>query len=386
MIKKERTLFSVKASFFRFFLQTGRYHIIINIGDRQDSPHEPKSEEKSVNVNKRKLRFAALVCLLLLLLTANGCALFPNPPVVNTVETEPTTQQPETTVYTDWFTEPTTQPETIDPNDWFTEPTTRPTEQTVDPLHGSAVRLEGAVLLVSIYAGDSRTSWDFNSAADQEVVNETLTKLDAATRYLTAQAARYQKQVTFYYDWRTYSDLGCSVSFSEDLVRSDTSMYVKQEQWLAATFDVPNLLSRYNAGNIIFLFFFNTDYATQARSWSYTVIPPYFEQRAQGGNEPLEFANFYTKSLNTKMPAASYAHEIMHEFGAHDLYYANRYVPQSYVDHLTATSSSDIMFTVWDSPEVTNVFSDLDAYYVGIAPRPQEADLWGLERSEHELF
>ncbi len=129
-----------------------------------------------------------------------------------------------------------TDPETTAPTEQITEPIQPPTQPITQPavtrginqLHGSSVRLEGNVVLVSIYVNDSGTSWDFNSPTDQVTVNETIAKLDTAVRYLTAQAARYNKQVTFYYDWRTYRDLGYIASFSENLVRLDTTMYAVQ--------------------------------------------------------------------------------------------------------------------------------------------------------------
>ena len=74
---------------------------------------------------------------------------------------------------------------------------------------------------------------------------------------------------------------------------------------------------------------------------------------------------------------------MMHCFGAHDLYYANEFIPSEYVEHLESIYTNDIMYTVCDSKEIFNDFSDLDAYYVGITDHCDEVEKWGLAISEH---
>jgi len=44
------------------------------------------------------------------------------------------------------------------------------------------------------------------------------------------------------------------------------------------------------------------------------------------------------------------------------------------------------MYTVTDTKEITNDFTDLDAYYVGILDQCGEVGEWGLARSEHEGY
>lgn len=164
--------------------------------------------------------------------------------------------------------------------------------------------------------------------------------------------------------------------FDSELVRTDGSKYYEQNQWLEDHIDTTYLLDRYDADNIVFLFFFNTDYSNDVNPWSLG--------HRNGDYIKLEFSNIYMKFDNYDAAAGTYAHELMHAFGAPDMYYANDCIPQEYVDHLKDIGSNEIMYTVSLSNGITNDFTDLDAYYVGIGPRPEEADQWSLGISEHD--
>ena len=71
-----------------------------------------------------------------------------------------------------------------------------------------------------------------------------------------------------------------------------------------------------------------------------------------------------------KNPPAVFAHEMLHCFGAYDLYETDSGSPitQKYVDHLMSNHPNDLMnhcfFSDYDL--ITNVFSNVDAYYVGL--------------------
>ena len=77
---------------------------------------------------------------------------------------------------------------------------------------------------------------------------------------------------------------------------------------------------------------------------------------------------------------AVYAHEILHCFGAVDLYYASDAVPQAYVDHLESTRAFDLMNRCYfsDYDRVTTAFSDVDAYFVGLLDDCGDARKYGL--------
>lgn len=242
---------------------------------------------------------------------------------------------------------------------------------------GTAGSLSGRTLLISIFTRDAGTSWNADSDEDNEMIYDTLDNLSISTRYLSEQAARYGSSAEFIYDWELNPDLYYTASFSENLVTEFGDMYYVQKEWIEKNVKTEELKNRYRADNVIYLFFFNTDFSNQVNPWylGYSCSPEY----------DIEYCNIFVRFDDQYITKpSSYAHEIMHCFGAHDLYYANEFIPETYVDHLEKTYSNDIMFTVTDSKEIYNDFTDLDAYYTGILKECPEVDEWRLARSEHE--
>ena len=208
------------------------------------------------------------------------------------------------------------------------------------------------------------------------MIYDTLDNLSISTAYLTEQAARYGSDAEFIWDWELYPDLYYTASFEESLVTEYGDMYNVQKEWVEKNVDTETLRNTYSADNVIYFFFFNTDYTNQVNPWylGYSCSPDYY----------IEFCNIYIRFDDYFLTKpASYAHEMMHCLGAHDLYYANEFIPSEYVEHLESIYTNDIMYTVCDSKEIFNDFSDLDAYYVGITDHCDEVEKWGLAISEH---
>ena len=91
------------------------------------------------------------------------------------------------------------------------------------------------------------------------------------------------------------------------------------------------------------------------------------------------FLFFFSKAKF--LPASGLAHEIMHYFGAHDLYYASIAISQAYVDHCKINGSMDIMYTTCEGATISLLFTQLDAYYLGLADSCDEVTTWGLGKS-----
>ena len=241
---------------------------------------------------------------------------------------------------------------------------------------GSAGSLTGRTAIVSIFTDDAGTSWDRESDDDAEMIDDTLDNLRISTEYLTEQAARFGSDAGFIWDWQTNPELYYTASFEESLVTEYGDMYEVQKNWVLENIDETEIKNIFHADNVIYLFFFNTDYSNQVNPWylGYSCSSDYY----------VEFCNIYVKFDDVFITKpASYAHEMMHCFGAHDLYYANEFINQKYVDYLNDHFSNDIMYTVVDSKEITNEFTELDAYYVGILDHCGDVDKWNLAVSEH---
>ena len=115
----------------------------------------------------------------------------------------------------------------------------------------------------------------------------------------------------------------------------------------------------------------------------------------EGMEYPYEMCYIYMFCDNEEESPASIAHEILHLFGAPDLYSAdtdgdNYGVPQELVDELERTQSNDIMYTTYDAKKdiayydkITNDFTEVDAYYVGLTGSCDFVNEWNLQPSQH---
>lgn len=259
-------------------------------------------------------------------------------------------------------TPPETPPETTE--EWVSE---------YDGRFGSAGKLAGNTVIVSIYTTDAGTSW---GAEDAEQIDETLRYLGIAAAWLSRNAYDYGTQADFIYDWSADPELRLDAMFDVSLVRQESDFYDLQADYVRENVDSEGLCRKYRADNIIYFFFFNTGFENTVRPW--TVGGTF------GGNLYVEYTNLYVKFNDVTSPPSTYAHEVLHTYGAPDLYYASPAIPQEYVDMCAANGSNDIMYTVYLGDEITNELSPLIAYYVGIAPRPLMADTWGFPHSAHE--
>lgn len=268
-------------------------------------------------------------------------------------------------------------------------PEPEPTEESTEPEDyppyvsdydgslGSAGALRGTTLIVSIFTDDNATYWE--PSTDAGLMAQTLNDLTEATQWLTAQAMAYGADAQFVYDWMEHEDLFYEAVFTQDLVISGIDEYDAQAAFIEENIDVQRLINKYCADNVIYFFYFNTDYDNDVRPWSlgYT----------SGEGFMTEIVNLYVKfGGEFDSPPATYAHEILHTFGAHDLYYSSAAISQNYVNHCEETGSNDIMYTVNSESVITVDFTPLDAYYVGIGPRPAEVGEWNLFPSEHESY
>ncbi len=244
---------------------------------------------------------------------------------------------------------------------------------------GSAGELSGTTLLVAIFADDAHTDWNFNSARDKETRSLMRKHLGVAAKWLEQQCKAYGVTSRFVYDWEAYPDLYYTHDFGQtNLVVPEGLEYWEQVFYADDHIPSEQLKSKYNAQNIVYLFYFNTDEQNTVNSWSLGDIR----------GLDTEIINIFVRDdLPTGyyyMSASGLAHEILHSFGAHDLYYASKEIPQAYVDHCTNTNSNDIMYTISQGAEITQELSPLDAYYVGLTDYCALVDRWGLAKSTHD--
>lgn len=235
--------------------------------------------------------------------------------------------------------------------------------------NGTADTIEGKTVIVSIYANDEVVTWNSELESDILKIDNTLNNLKIATDYLVNQVAKYNKTAEFIYDWHKYSDLKYETTFTDNIVDKYDSEYDTQKEWIVDNIDIVKIKKKYEADNIVFVYFFNTNDTNTAITSTY--------------NREIDIVNVFPENNKYIAPPATYAHELLHAFGAPDLYFENAVINQEYVDYYMETNPSDIMASVYYGDEITNTFSDLDAYYVGLIDSHPDIEKWNLGISEH---
>ena len=248
-------------------------------------------------------------------------------------------------------------------------------EESVEPDFagklGSATDITDGTIIVSIFADDKTTDWN----GDDGFKREMLRALGIGAKWITDSAKDFDSDAKFYYADGLQSDLVYSVKFDEDMVRYDGSMYSTQRQYVLDEIDNEGLLKKYGAKNIIYAFFFDTALDNEVNPWTIA----YSKDNACD----IELIDVFCRFDDLVTPPATLAHEILHCFGAHDLYYASDSIPQAFVDHCVQSGSNDIMYTVNMGDEITSVLTELAAYYVGLVDECELVNEWKLAKSEH---
>ena len=250
-----------------------------------------------------------------------------------------------------------------------TEPT-EPAAEIMTPLSSeSAKTIDGTTLLISIFADDSVYQWTWDDQ-DREIRETMGEYVQTACTWLTAQSARYGKESCFIYDLDPKSDLCYRAGFSGDLCSVMTiSMYDYESSFAKDNIPVQSLLKRYKADNAVFMFFFNTPEGHP--------VNPYSISNATAPGYDYESITLFVRFKSYLSTPSGIAHEILHCFGAYDLYYAKR-VPQEYVDYLKEHNSMDIMYRTNAGPRIVEELSELDAYYIGLTDTCGEVAKWNL--------
>ncbi len=240
---------------------------------------------------------------------------------------------------------------------------------------GSCDHIDGVTVLIAIFLNDPVHSWDFDDKDDLASYGRIYYRLKTACEWLTAKAKKYGADPTLIWDW--YNRDGLYYVYDSDRYLCDQEYtYEDLRSFILANIDLPSIKRKYRADNVIFLAYYNQDIDSRNRgyAWSWD-----FNEHA-GEDYALEIIWITDEDNGLTVSAAGLAHEIMHCFGAVDLYRRSERVPQAYVDRLKAVGSRDIMFSIdYYTPDaIGEIFSGVDAYYMGLRAREGDAVKYGL--------
>jgi len=252
---------------------------------------------------------------------------------------------------------------------------------------GTCGSIAGTTLVISLFVDDTECSW---TEADNGLKQDCLKYTKIATDWITAEVAAYGCNAQFIYDWSVNEDLQISASMEYDLMNAyyygDYADYVGGK-FISDVVNTSELKAKYSADNVLYLMFVNTPSSNTSTSCTRT----YYEGIAY----PYEICYIYMNTEGIKEAPAGIAHEMLHTFGAPDLYMAdtmgdNCGITEEYVDMLANSYSNDIMYTTYDRytyesyyDRITNELTELDAYYCGATNHSSVVDEWGFDASKH---
>lgn len=234
---------------------------------------------------------------------------------------------------------------------------------------GSTKYLDNQTVLISIFLEDQDALW---SSLDMELAYNNL---DIACNYLIEEGKRYGKDVDLIYDTKKYPDLeyhftynkpfpgSAGVGYSEN--EEDTVDLVRATQdYISENISVEDIMKKYNVNSIGYLIFVDNE-ADEACAYNFK----YGEDKYYY-NE-IAFINLRWDEERNVNPD-TYAHEILHLFGARDLYYTSKGdgITREFVDYVAKEYKKDIMLgsstdgVSWDD-KVTSEITNITAYFIG---------------------
>lgn len=225
---------------------------------------------------------------------------------------------------------------------------------------GSAKYLEGRNVLYSLFVDTPSSDWQ------PEEKERALEKLQIATEYIEEEAKAYGVDTELICDWKENTDL--SGQATVDFIISDEEDFADRldeeiAYWVENTVDYDKLKEDHQAQGAVLLVFVNNP------SVSYAIV-------FDGRDNPKESVIMFSK----ESPSV-YAHEIMHLFGAHDLYEDAEFTAEVSA-YVKETYPLEIMYRVTDlqgnayDEEIVNTLSPITAYHLGWVDEIEETDMF----------
>ena len=250
--------------------------------------------------------------------------------------------------------------------------------------HGTAKRLNGRTAIVSVFASDSKVSWDFNRDKDMRRYGGVHEYLGIAARWIMDQAAAYNVHCELVWDWMEHNSLYRTHRFPGSMVTYDGFDRDAYISYIDSEIPTDDIMRELDAENILYMFFYNTPTSNPVGSYA----NPFYQLPDNIGG--YEFVCLFTGEFNQVTTPGTYAHEMLHLFGVPDMYAKNDAYSMSakFIKAYQKKYPRDIMAGAptnkYDRVQFT--FSPLVAYYAGLTRSCDLVDQWQLRKSDYELY
>lgn len=246
---------------------------------------------------------------------------------------------------------------------------------------GSAGVLEGRAVIVSIFVNDANGKWT------KKAKKKANRKMNVAGRYIRTQAKKYGKTVRLVTDIYENKDISYSYTTKKKLTdgtKSQDQLYRSIEKWMNGNIDLTKIRESHHTDNIGFVFHIN-------KSGNSSTLIHYMEDE---GKNFYECSTLFSKFEGEEESAATYAHEMLHLFGARDLYMKSLAdgITSSFVKYVAKKFSNDIMYTTYASNgkqyiySIKNDISRVTAYFLGWKTKIPEQKKYAICVKEKGCF
>lgn len=220
---------------------------------------------------------------------------------------------------------------------------------------GSAPFLEGDNILVSMFVTTPESSWS------EEEKSEMLSKVGVAADYIEAQAKGYGAEVELYYDYTLYPSL-YTEAVTDFCINEETDFLDRLDEeialWFEEKIDYEMLLDEFDALGIATMVFVNNP------GISYAIV---YDGTDNVKESLVMFSGDYYNGGKSEKPV-TYAHEILHLFGAHDLYEEAEFTAEV-TTYIEEVYPKEIMLTVTGGRNtqtaISAELSPITAYHLG---------------------
>lgn len=237
-------------------------------------------------------------------------------------------------------------------SDWLKAPT------------GSAKYLDGDSILVSIFVYDSSSNW---LDSDIRIVEDNIS---IACNYLKSQGKQYGKDVNLIYDTSINPNLEYHMSYDDTQYKHLSDEEQKDKlvdaiyEYIGSDIDTKALMEQYQVNSIGYMVFVDGE-ADSCTAY------PYYTYYNEWYYEEFCIINLrWTSGINVE--PRTYAHEILHLFGARDLYHTSNItgIYKDFVLYANDKYSDDIMLGSYSedanySRKIESDITKLTAYFIG---------------------